>query len=73
MERNTSRGGMVNVLYDLSIGLPVVPYAGLGVGAQAVQQEMISARHPSALCSPASGLATHPSQTVGAFAYQAIV
>ncbi len=65
-------GGMVNVLYDLSIGLPVVPYAGLGVGAQAVQQDDFG-QAPVGFVFPGIRPATHPSQTVGAFAYQAIV
>jgi outer membrane protein OmpA-like peptidoglycan-associated protein len=65
-------GGMVNVLYDLSIGLPVVPYAGLGVGAQAVQQNNFG-QGPVGFVFPGTRPATPASQTVGAFAYQAIL
>lgn len=61
-------GGMVNVLYDVNLGLPVFPYLGVGVGGQVVTQNGFSQAPVGFVFPPgASG-----SQSIGAFAYQAI-
>ncbi|WP_428392134.1 OmpA family protein [Lichenicoccus sp.] len=60
-------GGFLNVLYDLPWRLPLHPYVGLGVGAQELDDENINF---SPVGVPLPG--RPGSQTVSAFAYQAI-
>jgi len=58
-------GGFVNALYDLSLGLPVTPYVGLGAGYQVIGLDNINS----------GGIGSAPGrgdETKGAFAYQAI-
>ena len=62
-------GGMLNVLYDVNLGLPVFPYFGVGVGGQVVTQDNFGNAPAGFLFPPGAGTG---SQSVGAFAYQAI-
>ena len=61
-------GGMVNVMYDVNLGLPVFPYLGVGVGGQVVSQNGVSEAPVGFVFPPGAGA----SQSIGAFAYQAI-
>jgi OOP family OmpA-OmpF porin len=63
-------GGMVNVLYDINLGLPVTPYIGAGIGAQIVSQYGFGHAPPGFVSPP--GAIGSGNQQVGAFAYQAI-
>ncbi len=63
-------GGMVNVLYDVNLGLPVFPYFGVGVGGQIVSQSNFT-QAPTGFVFP-PGAVRSGTQSVGAFAYQAI-
>ncbi len=63
-------GGMVNVLYDVNLGLPVFPYFGVGIGGQIVAQNGFRQSVPGFVF-PAGATGTG-GQSVGAFAYQAI-
>jgi len=58
-------GGFVNALYDVSLGLPVTPYVGLGAGYQAISLDNISSGNIGSASKPGD-------ETKGAFAYQAI-
>jgi outer membrane protein OmpA-like peptidoglycan-associated protein len=58
-------GVMVNVLYDFELGLPVVPYLGVGVGYQWAHWSNASVSSPVGTGST--------NATEGSFAYQAIV
>jgi outer membrane protein OmpA-like peptidoglycan-associated protein len=58
-------GGFVNALYDISLGLPVTPYVGLGAGYQAIGLDNISSGNVGSASKPGD-------ETKGAFAYQAI-
>jgi OOP family OmpA-OmpF porin len=57
-------GGFVNLAYDFRLGLPVVPFIGIGAGYQALQLDHVA--------SGPAGAALNPllSPTEGAFAYQ---
>ena len=63
-------GGMVNVLYDVNLGLPLFPYVGIGAGGQIVTQNGFS-NAPVGFVFPAGTVPTGD-QSVSAFAYQAI-
>ncbi len=63
-------GGMVNVLYDINLGLPVTPYVGAGIGGQIVSQFGFGHAPPGFIL-PHGAVGTG-NQQVGAFAYQAI-
>jgi opacity protein-like surface antigen len=60
-------GGMVNVLYDVNLGLPVFPYIGLGAGGQELDHIHINQSTPGFVFP-----SQESEQTVGAFAYQGI-
>ncbi|HQT38841.1 MAG TPA: OmpA family protein [Acidocella sp.] len=57
-------GPMINLLYDIPVGLPVVPYVGAGVGYQFFNSDY-------SISIPGAGAAT-ASVTQGSFAYDAI-
>ena len=59
-------GGFVNALYDFSVGLPVFPYLGAGIGYQEVELDGINSGQASAIAN------SHRTESQGAFAYQAI-
>jgi outer membrane protein OmpA-like peptidoglycan-associated protein len=61
-------GGFVNLMYDFNLGLPVVPYIGLGAGGQEIEHNRFD-RSPIGFvfADPA-----HGHQVVGDFAYQGI-
>ncbi len=63
-------GGMVNVMYDVNLGLPVFPYLGVGVGGQVVGQNGFSQAPVGFVFPPGAGASG--GQSIGAFAYQAI-
>ena len=72
-------GGFLNVLYDLSLGLPFQPYLGVGAGGLAVQHNGFnqSAEGPVAPPEQVPFSAPGPygyrhNQVVGGFAYQGI-
>ncbi len=67
-------GGFVNALYDLDLGLPVAPYVGVGVGGQEVDRSNFNQNIQGRRITPVTGPVElgYGSQTVGAFAYQAI-
>jgi outer membrane protein OmpA-like peptidoglycan-associated protein len=61
-------GGMFNVLYDFNVGLPFIPYVGVGLGAQGLdhshwERGVIGYKFPTAA----------GEQTVSDFAYQGIL
>jgi outer membrane protein OmpA-like peptidoglycan-associated protein len=61
-------GGMFNVLYDFNVGLPFIPYVGVGLGAQGLdhshwERGVIGYKFPTAA----------GEQTVSDFAYQGII
>jgi outer membrane protein OmpA-like peptidoglycan-associated protein len=61
-------GGFVNLMYDFNLGLPVVPYLGVGVGGQEIE-------HDSFNESAVGFVFPHPVNghaVVGDFAYQGI-
>jgi outer membrane protein OmpA-like peptidoglycan-associated protein len=58
-------GGMVNVLYDISVGLPVFPYVGVGAGYQEVDERLYSG-------APVIGSQVASSGVKGSFAYDII-
>ena len=60
-------GGMVNMLYDLSLGLGVFPYVGVGTGGQEVRHRHFNESTLGFVFPVQEG-----SQTVGAFAYQGV-
>jgi opacity protein-like surface antigen len=57
-------GGFVNLAYDFNLGLPVVPFIGLGAGYQALELDRVGAGREGAHLNP------RISPTEGAFAYQ---
>ncbi len=59
-------GGFVNLDYDAHIGLPVVPYLGIGAGYQAIQL------HDVANAPLGTPLGNGGAETEGTFAYQGI-
>jgi len=61
-------GGMVNLMYDFNLGLPVTPYIGLGAGGIELAHDHFNASIPGFVFPKAPG-----SQVVGDFAYQGIV
>ena len=61
-------GGFVNLMYDFRLGLPIVPYLGVGVGGQAIEHDSFNVSTPGFLFpEPVRG-----HQVVGDFAYQGI-
>lgn len=64
-------GGMVNVLYDFRLGLPVYPYVGVGIGGQIVGHNGFYQATPG-FTFPGGGTPFRGSASVGAFAYQGI-
>jgi outer membrane protein OmpA-like peptidoglycan-associated protein len=70
-------GGFLNVIYDVSLGLPVTPYFGVGAGGQLVEHNgfnqgvegVVAAGRVLPAGSPPVGF---HDQTVGGFAYQGI-
>ncbi len=62
-------GGFVNLMYDFNLGLPVVPYVGIGAGGQVIEHDGFN-RSPPGFVFP-DGVRGH--QVVGDFAYQGIV
>ncbi len=70
-------GGFLNVLYDVSLGLPVQPYVGVGAGGLAVEhngfnqhQEGVTVVVPPPI--PGGKPFGYHDQTIGGFAYQGI-
>ena len=64
--RQSQAGFMGNALYDVDVGLDwATPYVGFGIGYQAVSWRNVSGT--------AGGSSVNVNQTLGAFAYQAIV
>jgi OmpA-OmpF porin, OOP family len=61
-------GGMVNVLYDFNLGLPVTPYIGLGAGGLDIEHDGFN-RGPTGFTFPGHA----GSQSIGDFGYQGIV
>jgi OmpA-OmpF porin, OOP family len=57
---------MVNVLYDMDINAPIMPYIGVGVGYAHVWQKDLN------IASSSSALVSASDRSAGAFAYQAI-
>ncbi len=62
-------GGFVNLMYDFNLGLPVVPYVGIGAGGQEIEHDSFN-RSPPGFVFPGG---VHGHQVVGDFAYQGIV
>ena len=61
-------GGFVNLMYDFNLGLPVVPYIGIGAGGQEIEHDNFNrSRVGFVFADPA-----HGHQVVGDFAYQGI-
>jgi OOP family OmpA-OmpF porin len=58
-------GGFANLEYDLNIGLPIVPYLGVGAGYQALDLHDVASGPLTAML-----LSGHNDTTEGAFAYQ---
>ena len=65
----TKYGGFVNLLYDFDVGLPVIPYVGLGAGGQEIEHDSFNRSPPGFVFADAA----HGHQVVGDFAYQGIV
>ena len=61
-------GGMVNVMYDVSLGLPVVPYVGLGIGGLDVAHDGFNSSVEGFVFPRKPG-----NEVQGDFAYQGIV
>jgi opacity protein-like surface antigen len=62
-------GGFVNLMYDFNLGLPVVPYIGIGAGGQEIEHDSFNRSPPGfVFANPIRG-----HQVVGDFAYQGIV
>ncbi len=61
-------GGMVNLMYDFNLGLPVTPYFGIGAGGIELAHDHFNASTPGFIFPRPPG-----DQVVGDFAYQAIV
>jgi OOP family OmpA-OmpF porin len=61
-------GGFVNLMYDFNLGLPVVPYIGIGAGGQDIEHDDFN-RSPPGFVFAGSGTRR---QVVGDFAYQGI-
>ncbi len=61
-------GGMVNLIYDIRLGLPVTPYVGIGAGG-------LELAHDGFNSSPTGFILPHPpgDETKSDFAYQGIV
>jgi outer membrane protein OmpA-like peptidoglycan-associated protein len=61
-------GGMVNLMYDFNLGLPVTPYVGLGAGGMRIEHDGFNA-------STIGFTFPHPpgNQTGGDFSYQGIL
>lgn len=57
---------MVNVLYDMDVNAPIMPYIGVGVGYAHVWQKNLN------IASSSSALVSASDKSAGAFAYQAI-
>ncbi len=57
-------GGFVNLAYDFNLGLPVVPFIGVGAGYQALELDRVGAGPAGSHLNP------RISPTEGAFAYQ---
>ncbi len=57
-------GGFVNLAYDFRLGLPVMPFVGIGAGYQALQLDHVGAGAAGAVLNP------QLSPTEGTFAYQ---
>ena len=63
-------GGFVNLLYDFDIGLPVMPYVGIGAGGLEIEHDDFNRSPPGfVFADPHRG----GHQVVGDFAYQGIV
>jgi opacity protein-like surface antigen len=61
-------GGFVNLMYDFRLGLPIVPYLGLGIGGQEIEHDSFNISTPGFVFpEPVRG-----HQVVGDFAYQGI-
>jgi outer membrane protein OmpA-like peptidoglycan-associated protein len=61
-------GGFVNLMYDFRLGLPVVPYLGVGIGGQDIEHGSFNISTPGFVFpEPIRG-----HQVVGDFAYQGI-
>jgi opacity protein-like surface antigen len=61
-------GGFVNLMYDFNLGLPVVPYLGVGIGGQEIEHDSFNLSPPGFVFpEPVRG-----HQVVGDFAYQGI-
>jgi OOP family OmpA-OmpF porin len=61
-------GGFVNLMYDFRLGLPVVPYLGVGIGGQEIEHSNFNISTPGFVFpEPIRG-----HQVVGDFAYQGI-
>ena len=60
-------GGFANALYDIDLGVPVVPYVGVGVGYQELEQDGINSGPQGVVIPNRSG-----SSSQGSFAYQGI-
>ena len=61
-------GGFVNLMYDFKLGLPVVPYLGVGIGGQEIEHDSFNISTPGFVFpEPVRG-----HQVVGDFAYQGI-
>jgi OOP family OmpA-OmpF porin len=61
-------GGFVNLMYDFRLGLPIVPYLGVGIGGQAIEHDSFNVSTPGFMFpEPVRG-----HQVVGDFAYQGI-
>ena len=57
-------GGFANLAYDFNLGLPVVPYLGVGAGYQAIELHNVDTGPTGSV------LFGHGSSTEGAFAFQ---
>ncbi len=61
-------GGMVNLMYDFHLGLPVTPYVGIGAGGIELAHDHFNSSTPGFIYPEPPGR-----QIVGDFAYQGIV
>jgi outer membrane protein OmpA-like peptidoglycan-associated protein len=61
-------GGMVNLMYDFHLGLPVTPYVGIGAGGIELAHDHFNSSSPGFIFPAPLG-----NQVVGDFAYQGIV